>query len=693
MKIQKTIPPLFTAFTLSLAILIAAPSALAAPGSSQNGILNQAWQYDMYYYVWGFYGASPAIANLGADVNFQGGEPAADLESVVGSDEVGHNFPALGGAYAAGIWRTFDSQGNIEWAKDTQSDESRGDPVIIDLDGDGQLEVVGGTTSGETIEVMDRFGNFVWTFPTPPQSGNFMWDGGPAVADTDPNVTGQEIFASNRLFHEIYAFDGDNSDGVDDGITYTGTYWSGTEGTDWDILWTYQVNCNNCEIYATVTLGDIDNDGTMEVAFGATNGHFYILDSVTGAQEADINLGGAIYASAAVGNIDNDAYLEIVIGSTNNDLYVLQWDGAVATTEWSYTTGGAVYSSAAIGDIDGDGSYEIVVGSNDGSVYALSASGTVEWSYATGGAVYSSPTLAFRGGCGLGIYVGSEDTYLYMLDGSGNFIDRFETSTGGSTGYQGIHTSPSVADVDGDGKLEAFFYDWGTGSSHNGHTFWAVEDSGSNVTPYSNEWANFRRDAKRTGFYSEKPPACVPVDIKPQSCPNPVNTKSQGVLPIAIVGGPFDASQIDPSSIQLEGVSPVKWGYEDVTTPHEPYVGKEDCYDCSEAGPDGVMDMTLKFNTQEIVAAMGSVEDGQCLTLKLTGTLLDGTPIYGEDVVIVKKKGGKGATLEPLSGNGSGASVSASVNNKGGAGASGPLLLLLGLLGAIAYYIRRKNHG
>ena len=48
---------------------------------------------------------------------------------------------------------------------------------------------------------------------------------------------------------------------------------------------------------------------------------------------------------------------------------------------------------------------------------------------------------------------------------------------------------------------------------------------------------------------------------------------------------------------------------------------------------------------------------------------------------------------DPMCWDGSGASVSASVNNKGGAGASGPLLLLLGLLGAIAYYIRRKNHG
>jgi murein DD-endopeptidase MepM/ murein hydrolase activator NlpD len=77
----------------------------------------------------------------------------------------------------------------------------------------------------------------------------------------------------------------------------------------------------------------------------------------------------------------------------------------------------------------------------------------------------------------LAVYIGSDDHYLYVLDGrNGSLIDRFLT-------YGPIHTSPSVADVDGDKKLEIFFYDWGTGSSYGGHTFWAVKDRGSMPTP------------------------------------------------------------------------------------------------------------------------------------------------------------------------------------------------------------------
>jgi hypothetical protein len=146
------------------------------------------------------------------------------------------------------------------------------------------------------------------------------------------------------------------------------------------------------------------------------------------------------------------------------------------------------------------------------------------------------------------------------------------------------------------------------------------------------------------------PPPAVPVDIRPQSCPNPLSTKERGVLPVAIVGTEdFDAGQIDPASIRLEGVAPLRWAWEDVAEPFEPYVGKEDCFlDCwgwmgDEAYPgDGYMDLTLKFKAQEVIAALGDVEDGDCLVLHLTGNLMDeygGGPFVGEDVVWILKKG------------------------------------------------------
>jgi hypothetical protein len=138
------------------------------------------------------------------------------------------------------------------------------------------------------------------------------------------------------------------------------------------------------------------------------------------------------------------------------------------------------------------------------------------------------------------------------------------------------------------------------------------------------------------------PPLIVPVDIKPQSCPNPISTKDKGVLPVAILGtDEFDIETIDPASVTLEGVSPVFWALEDVATPYEPFIGKPvDRYACTEEGPDGFMDLTLKFEAQEIIAALGEVEDGDVLVLHLDGALKEGDALFaGEDVVWILKKG------------------------------------------------------
>jgi len=133
----------------------------------------------------------------------------------------------------------------------------------------------------------------------------------------------------------------------------------------------------------------------------------------------------------------------------------------------------------------------------------------------------------------------------------------------------------------------------------------------------------------------------VSLDIKPRSCPNPLNTKSREVIPAAILGSEyFDVSEVDVSTVQLEGVEPLRWSQKDVATPFQPMVGKVDCReDCNNLGPDGLMDLTLKFDTQEVVDALGEVEDRECLTLQLTGNLLDGTAIAGEDVLVILKKG------------------------------------------------------
>jgi hypothetical protein len=167
--------------------------------------------------------------------------------------------------------------------------------------------------------------------------------------------------------------------------------------------------------------------------------------------------------------------------------------------------------------------------------------------------------------------------------------------------------------------------------------FYAV--NGYLTSPHGNwEWTSGWLDNIHVRKGQAQVVECL-IDIKPQSCPNPVNIKSKGVLTVAVLGSEeFDVTHIDPASIRLEGAAPIRHNVEDVSTPV--LNPQADC-DCTTEGEDGYADLILKFDTREIVGALGEVTDGEVLELTLTGELTDGTQIEGKDCIRVIKKGKK----------------------------------------------------
>lgn len=130
----------------------------------------------------------------------------------------------------------------------------------------------------------------------------------------------------------------------------------------------------------------------------------------------------------------------------------------------------------------------------------------------------------------------------------------------------------------------------------------------------------------------------VAVDVKPGSCPNAVGLGNNGVLPVAINGTALlAATDIDPASVRLAGVAPLRDALADVASPYEPASGKQGRLDCTTAGGDGIVDLVLKFDTQAILAAIAPSSAGDEVTLPLTGALRDGTPITGEDIIWLRR--------------------------------------------------------
>ena len=150
----------------------------------------------------------------------------------------------------------------------------------------------------------------------------------------------------------------------------------------------------------------------------------------------------------------------------------------------------------------------------------------------------------------------------------------------------------------------------------------------------------------------EYPQAMIEVfiDIKPGSCPNPLNLKSKVILTVAVLGTEdFDVDDIDPVTILLTregyedpGVAPIRWSYEDVATPFE----GELC-DCHDLNGDGYVDLTLKFDKQELVETLWlDLEEiaGETIPLILSGNLKGeegGMPINGSDCIKILETGKK----------------------------------------------------
>jgi len=105
------------------------------------------------------------------------------------------------------------------------------------------------------------------------------------------------------------------------------------------------------------------------------------------------------------------------------------------------------------------------------------------------------------------------------------------------------------------------------------------------------------------------------IDIKPGSCPNSINFKSKGVVPVALLTDDgFDAATVDPVTVSFAGASPLRWATEDVDG-------------------DGDVDLLFHFETQELNLDENSTE------ATFTGYTLAGEFIWGKDAVKVVPKG------------------------------------------------------
>ena len=178
--------------------------------------------------------------------------------------------------------------------------------------------------------------------------------------------------------------------------------------------------------FARPSIGDIDNDGTMDIvisaSFNSSTGHVYAaehevpfesvnkkLKEIFGfdlfktklEQRWDLNIGEPVRGTPSIGNIDSDSTKEVVFGLVSGKVKALDINGGTASEKWSYSvpakeSGIGTFAGetryTAIDDIDLDGTNEVIFtdylqGSPEkwpGDVYVLNgATGALKYNYTT----------------------------------------------------------------------------------------------------------------------------------------------------------------------------------------------------------------------------------------------------------------------------------------------------------------------
>ena len=483
-----------------------------------------------------------------------------------------------------------DTEGGFTGTLDNSDQFGNAVASLGDLDGDGVDDLAVGTSSDD-----DGGPNrgAVWIL-FPNSDGTVKSH--QTISDTQGGFTGT-LDDCDRFGISLAGLGDHDGDGVGD--LAVGVQWDGDGGFRRGALW----------------IVFLDNDGTVlsQQKISDTEGGF------TGTLEDEDWFG---YSVVSLGDLDGDGVGDLAVGALLDDdggvgmfadrgavwVLFLNTDGTVKSHQKiSDTQGGFTgtldnedefgRSVTSLGDINADGVPDLAVGaifdddggSDRGAVWVLFLNND--------GTVQSHQKIsATEGG-----FTGTLDQF-----------DRFGNSVG------------SLGDLDGDG-----LGDLAVGA--------VGDDDGGAGASHGAVWVLFLDGGLDGGLV-------LHLDIKPGSCPNSFNRTSHGVLPVALVGtGSFDPMDVDLSTVELSRADGVGGSvapnegplgphsvFEEVATPFD----GELC-DCHELEGDGVTDLSMKFRTDDVVAALllNDLPAGDLVELVVDGTLLDGTPFSASDCI------------------------------------------------------------
>lgn len=329
------------------------------------------------------------------------------------SDNATHEHAGKSFAPGACELVSLERDGSIAWRYQVRPENCSAhaltEPAVADADGDGEREVLFGTTE-KAVVVLGPAGAEERRIPLPTYGY-----GRPTVGNLTA-AQGPEIVASDIRGNLVVA-EGDR------------------------VAWRRSVGGT---VYPAPVIADVDADGEPEVLLGSSKTTVAFESDGQIAWRADVP-----GWTMATGDVDDDPALEAFVSETGA---LAALDGRNGTVTWRRTFD-ATPNARAVADGDGDGQQEVYVALNGGRLVALdAATGDTEWEAsvpAAGERLTPAPVVGDLTGDGTLEVVG-------VTNSGGVAVVAAESGRVTATMQKDMHiwTHATLADLDGDGDSE-----------------------------------------------------------------------------------------------------------------------------------------------------------------------------------------------------------------------------------------------
>jgi len=291
---------------------------------------------------------------------------------------------------------------------------------------------------------------------------------------------------------------------------------------------------------------DLTGDGKFEVVQGDRSHHVTALEAESGNKIWEAEVVGSVDASMAVADLDGDGKLEVVVPCSIGEIQVLNSDGtarwhtkvanelysapvvftasqggkrivagsgdavvtcldAVGNVLWKHGLDSSTDSSGSVGDIDQDGRPDVFLVTEGGQIWRFDEDGNPLWQLLMGSRSDAPGDIADVVGDGhLQFVLCAHDGRLLVLDASANVL--LDTHLSESA----YNATPAIADVDGDGLRELVI----TGGGAMGGEVYCLRSHAPAGAPV--EWGSFRADVRMSGEWRGHAAEAMVAVVPPQ---------------------------------------------------------------------------------------------------------------------------------------------------------------------------------